>query len=114
MYFAISDAEGNTVESFTDERAAERRLIELTESVLGTDEVYVLLGYTDDEEPAGEARLVEDVLARAVLIPNPVIDYLSIKVETAGGVAWSQPRPPRVSFIEPARARSPETTGVPV
>jgi hypothetical protein len=77
MYYIISDSEGSTVDSFSDERAAEAELLTLAQRHEGSGEVFFLLAYEDDGRPVGEARLAEDVLRRVSLVSAPEVARLS-------------------------------------
>jgi hypothetical protein len=64
VYYAISDSEGNTLDGFSDEGAAEAELLALTKRHEGSGETFLLLAYDDSGQPVGEARLAKDVLTR--------------------------------------------------
>jgi hypothetical protein len=61
MYFAISDSEGNTVESFHEEAEAERALLAMVDECPADADELLLLAYEDDGTPAGDARLASDL-----------------------------------------------------
>jgi len=77
MYHVISDSEGSTVDSFSDEHEAEAELLALTQRHGGSGEIFFLLAYEDDGRPVGEARLAEDVLRRVSLVSAPDVARLS-------------------------------------
>jgi hypothetical protein len=77
MYYVISDSEGSTLDTFTDERAAEDALVELSRRHERSGETFFVLAYEDDGRPVGEARLVGDVLQQQLsgLLRQFEVDY---------------------------------------
>jgi hypothetical protein len=77
MYYAISDSEGSTLDTFTDERAAEDALVELSQRHDTSGETFFLLAYEDDGSPIGDARVVGDVLQHQLsgLLRQFEVDY---------------------------------------
>jgi hypothetical protein len=67
MHYVISDSEGNTLDTFRDERAAERVLLVMVAERPEDENELLLLAYDDEGEPAGPARLATDVRCGSAL-----------------------------------------------
>lgn len=61
MYYAISDSEGNTLDSFRDERIAEQSLLVMVAERPEDEDELLLLAYDDAGNPVGAARLAVDI-----------------------------------------------------
>jgi len=62
MHYVISDSEGNTLDTFREERKAEQALLAMVADEPEGAKELLLLAHEDDGSPVGSARLYEDVL----------------------------------------------------
>ena len=106
MYYAISDNEGNAVDSFSDQHQAQAELLALTERHSG--ETFFLLAYDDDGRPVGEARLAEDLLTRVSLVSAPDI----VRISEGTTAPFGSVRFGRFTLTGPARQTTPRRTTV--
>jgi hypothetical protein len=61
MEYVITDSEGNTLDTYRDEREAERALLDIVAEHPADSRRVLLIAYADDGSAVGDARLAEDV-----------------------------------------------------
>lgn len=73
MHYVISDSEGNTLDTFRDERDAELALLAMVAAQPSDANELLLLAHADDGTPVGAARLAQDIPTIARLLIGLVI-----------------------------------------